>query len=1184
MKSNVIRKLLPVMLTITLTAGIAPVSYAAAEEPAQQTEGVDEEPVQDFENEDADDQISDGNNQTEEAEEVREPEVREPDLNTSEDDSEDTDAVQQDKSEKVKTQTETENMDELAGVYRDVIPDGEYVIGEKGSRQVLDVKNGSKADSANVQAYQSNMTAAQRWKVVHDSKGYLILSNTGSGKVLDVNGGIAANGQNVQQYTKNMTAAQKWVAVPNEEGTIILYSALGKKLVLNVTDSNNVEICEKTDTSGTDFAFYSTQTETVKSERTIEDGTYLITNGDQTLTINSGSDGSGVRKVSKDGKSAKKAFYIAYNEKKAVYTICSVYSGRFLDANLGDVVPGAVVSASGTEAGKALQRFWKIEKDENGQMYIRNAANNQMLGSAADGELITVPADDERVVRWTFEQSDFYWSEKEIDTFAATKAEISDLTNGTYQITTSIKTEMTLDVSNGSKNDRAKIQLYESNNTNAQRWKVEATGDGYVRILNIGSGKVLDVSNGTAKSGTAVQQFQSNNSRAQKWIPVKNENGTYTFYSALGRNLVLDVSGAGSANGTQIQIYDSNETPAQMFKVYNTKVVVASEGKVLEDGYYALTSLTNNKMVLDLSGANSANGTKLQMYQSNGTLAQCFEVKYCKDGYYRLRIVATAKTVDLKSGGLIPGTIVQEWQNDDNTKNQRWVIRKNEDGSYTLISAANGLAMDAGKAVSGETVTTQETTESTNQKWQFVPFKASVSEGCYIVESALASQKVIDITNGSTAVNANAQLYSYNKTMAQKWQVRTTEDGYITLQNVGSGLYLTESGNNVCQADNSGDTEAAQWSLEVQMGGGYILINKASGKAIDVSGGNTANGTNIGTYIVNGTKAQAWKFNSASIIETGFYEFAPLTNTGLRMDVAGGSSNNGANVQVYSSNGSYAQRWWVRSAGNGWYTITSCCSAKLLDVQNASTAAGANVQQYQNNGSNAQKWKFVMGEKGIQIVSALGNVVDVKNASGKSGANVQVWSKNSSDAQQWRIYTAARPNKIGWQNPSGYPQVSSKTVVLPSYCTGYFTYVSPSTIAYDATREDCINAFIRRAYEYIGTRYIEPWSSWPGDAVDCSGFVLQCLYATGMDLGIYNPYNHRWQAWQTYNSMNWYRNNTFKPVSTSNMQRGDLIYYNGHVAIYLGNGMMIDSWPNQGVGIHPVSSRGTVIGAARPYV
>ena len=99
-------------------------------------------------------------------------------------------------------------------------------------------------------------------------------------------------------------------------------------------------------------------------------------------------------------------------------------------------------------------------------------------------------------------------------------------------------------------------------------------------------------------------------------------------------------------------------------------------------------------------------------------------------------------------------------------------------------------------------------------------------------------------------------------------------------------------------------------------------------------------------------------------------------------------------------------------------------------------------------------------------------------------------------------------NKLDWQNPAGYPQVSSLTVKLPPYCTGYFTYVTPSRISIYASRQDCINAFIARAYEYRGTRFIEPWSSYPGDAVDCSGFVLQCLYATGMDLGVYNPYNH----------------------------------------------------------------------------
>lgn len=77
-----------------------------------------------------------------------------------------------------------------------------------------------------------------------------------------------------------------------------------------------------------------------------------------------------------------------------------------------------------------------------------------------------------------------------------------------------------------------------------------------------------------------------------------------------------------------------------------------------------------------------------------------------------------------------------------------------------------------------------------------------------------------------------------------------------------------------------------------------------------------------------------------------------------------------------------------------------------------------------------------------------------------------------------------------------------------------------------------------------------------------------------MDMGVYNPYNHRWDPSQTYNSMNWYRSIIFMPVSTSSIQRGDVIYYRGHIAIALGGGLMIDSWPHQGVGIHPISARG----------
>lgn len=97
--------------------------------------------------------------------------------------------------------------------------------------------------------------------------------------------------------------------------------------------------------------------------------------------------------------------------------------------------------------------------------------------------------------------------------------------------------------------------------------------------------------------------------------------------------------------------------------------------------------------------------------------------------------------------------------------------------------------------------------------------------------------------------------------------------------------------------------------------------------------------------------------------------------------------------------------------------------------------------------------------------------------------------------------------------------------------------------------------------------------------LSCSAFMLLAWIWVFTTLD-----NHRWDPSQTYNSMNWYRSNIFMPVSTSSIQRGDVIYYRGHIAIALGGGLMIDSWPHQGVGIHPISARGNVIGAARPFI
>lgn len=308
--------------------------------------------------------------------------------------------------------------------------------------------------------------------------------------------------------------------------------------------------------------------------------------------------------------------------------------------------------------------------------------------------------------------------------------------------------------------------------------------------------------------------------------------------------------------------------------------------------------------------------------------------------------------------------------------------------------------------------------------------------------------------------------------------------------------------------------------------------------------------------------------------------------------MATGWYQNGNDWYYYDASGLVTSGW--RSIKGYWYYLDPADNNKM--VAYGWKVIDNNWYYFYGNGAMATKWLSLNGiwywlasdgamKTGWQVANGTWYYLYTKNDA--HGGSEGVMAKNTVIdgfvVHENGAYIRSK-NKLGWQNPAGYPQVSSLTVMLPSYCTGYFTYVTPSRISIYASRQECVDAFIARAYEYLGTKYIEPWSSYPGDAVDCSGFVLQCLYATGMDLGIYNPYNHRWIASQTYNSMNWYNNNTFMPVSTNSLQRGDLVYYRGHVAIYLGNGQIIDSWPGQGVSVKPIGSRGRVIGAARPYV
>lgn len=155
------------------------------------------------------------------------------------------------------------------------------------------------------------------------------------------------------------------------------------------------------------------------------------------------------------------------------------------------------------------------------------------------------------------------------------------------------------------------------------------------------------------------------------------------------------------------------------------------------------------------------------------------------------------------------------------------------------------------------------------------------------------------------------------------------------------------------------------------------------------------------------------------------------------------------------------------------------------------------------------------------------------------------------------------------------------------------SYVSPVQINSESTRSDCIEAMISRAYDYLGTSYVVGASGAPGTGVDCSGLVMQALYAAGMDLSPINPIRHSKPGYE-YESANMWASSKFKHVSYSERQRGDLIFYQNssgtviHVAIYLGNNQVIESWcePVNRVVVWPITNsyRSNIKGVVRPFV
>lgn len=301
--------------------------------------------------------------------------------------------------------------------------------------------------------------------------------------------------------------------------------------------------------------------------------------------------------------------------------------------------------------------------------------------------------------------------------------------------------------------------------------------------------------------------------------------------------------------------------------------VDGAEKGAIEGGRYRIVSAADPSKVLDVVGGSGVNGGNIQLYASNESKAQVFDVAYNGEGFYVIRNCNSGRVLDVAGGSLANGGNVQQYDYNGSYA-QQWRIDDNGDGTYTFTSRVSGRVLDlaAGSTANGTNVQQYAKNGSVAQKFRLeavgaAPGTRSVNEGTYTITSTLSSKGVFDIPGASTADGANVQMYAANGTDAQRYDFVYDGSGYYVIRNVASGKVLDvasgqfNNGANVQQYTSNG-TDAQKWRIDRNADGTYTLVSKLSGKAVDIAGGSSRNGANVQVYEGNGTAAQRFRLTT----------------------------------------------------------------------------------------------------------------------------------------------------------------------------------------------------------------------------------------------------------------------------------------------------------------------------------
>ncbi|MDO4805347.1 MAG: DUF5722 domain-containing protein [Lachnospiraceae bacterium] len=440
---------------------------------------------------------------------------------------------------------------------------------------------------------------------------------------------------------------------------------------------------------------------------------------------------------------------------------------------------------------------------------------------------------------------------------------------------------------------------------------------------------------------------------------------------------------------------------------------VPADGKA-----YYIRCAVNKDLALTAKNSSISNGGNIVISTLTKGYNQKFMCRKLSDGTYVFTNFHSGKAIRIE-GDTVKNS-ANLWQTEFNSANSgRWTLHKNADGSYKIASKLNTdyvFHVAGGKFADGTNMRIFKWCSSNAERFVFTETPLPDYSGTIQLRPMNAPSLCVSPAESSQAAGADIRLNETDKAKILTYTAIRHSAGYYILANAASGLVLAvknsenKAGANVVQEKRT-NAFSQQWLIRKNSDGTYSYISRLnSNLALTPKNGGTASDTTLLLANYKGYTSQKYyrEIKEASAIPAAEVTIRSALNSDRVLDVSGGGTKDGTNIDCYDWNDSPAQKFKLEAVTCGgqtdyWYKITATASGKVVEVAGNSAKSGENIQLGTFDRTKKQLWHPVLKSDGSYILkSALNqNYCLAMTGSEAYGANVRLAECAGNAKQKW---------------------------------------------------------------------------------------------------------------------------------------------------------------------------------------